>query len=102
MSDGANTGANSGANTGSLRPQYMFLRKARDRSLAVLLGGIVFFMPPVAGIFRIDGSVFGIPIVLLYVFLVWMLLIVCAVRLRPALQSLDEMERATAPARQED
>ena len=91
-----------GANTGGPRPLHLFQRKARDRSLALLLGGIVFLMPPVAGIFRIDGSVFGIPIVLLYVFFVWLLLVACAFRLRPALQSLDEMERAATPARADD
>lgn len=91
-----------GAQTGGTRPHHLFQRKARDRSLALLLGGIVFLMPPVAGIFRIDGSLFGIPIVLLYVFLIWLLLVACAFRLRPALQSLDEMERTAASARAED
>lgn len=50
-------------------------RKARDRSLALLLVGICAFLPPIAGVFRIDGTVFGVPFPLVYVFAVWTCLV---------------------------
>lgn len=50
-------------------------RKARDRSLALLLVGICAFLPPIAGVFRIDGTVFGVPFPLVYVFAVWAFLV---------------------------
>jgi hypothetical protein len=49
--------------------------KTRDRSLVLVLVGTMLLMPPLAGIALIDGRLFGMPIPLLYVFVVWGLLI---------------------------
>lgn len=65
-------------------------RKMRDRSIALVLVGIVALMPPVAGMALIDGSLAGIPIPVLYVFVVWTALILGAATLAPALQEQDE------------
>jgi len=50
-------------------------RKARDRSMALLLVGIVLLTPPVVGVSLIDGKIAGIPVPLFYIFIVWALLI---------------------------
>ncbi|MEM9139319.1 MAG: hypothetical protein AAGB15_05770 [Pseudomonadota bacterium] len=60
-------------------------RRTRDRSLVLLVIGLVLLMPPVAGIFHIDARVFGVPATLLYLFAVWALLIVIARSLAGAL-----------------
>lgn len=60
-------------------------RKARDAALLLPLVGFIALMPPVAGVFAIEGTLFGVPVVLLYVFLVWGVLIALAVRVARAL-----------------
>ena len=50
-------------------------RKARDRSLALLLAGIVLLMPPAVGISLIEATFLGIPVPLIYLFCVWVTLI---------------------------
>jgi len=64
-------------------------RKARDRSVALLLLGSVVLMPPIGAIFLIDTTVFGVPFPLAYVFVVWVLLIVGGASLVKALQDND-------------
>lgn len=64
-------------------------RKARDRSIALLLLGTVLLMPPIGTIFLIDTSVFGLPFPLIYIFIVWVLLIVGGAWLVRALQDGD-------------
>lgn len=65
-------------------------RKARDRSLALLLVGTIALMPPIAGIFLIDGTIFGVPFTLIYVFFVWALLVAGAAALSRTLRDSDE------------
>jgi hypothetical protein len=60
-------------------------RKARDAGLILPLLGAAALMPPVASAFAIEGRLFGVPVVLLYVFGVWALLILLAVRVARAL-----------------
>ncbi len=50
-------------------------RKARRRSLALLLLGVGVLLPPIAGISLVDAKIAGVPLPLLYVFVVWALLI---------------------------
>lgn len=50
-------------------------RRARDRSMAILLVGIAMVMPPFAQVVLVDASLFGLPIPLLYIFTVWAALI---------------------------
>lgn len=74
-------------------------RKIRDRSVALLVLGIVLLMPPMVRIAQIDTSVFGLPFALVYVFAVWALLVVGAAFLaRP----LRDSEKAIAPAHGDD
>ena len=70
-------------------------RKARDRSIALLLIGIVALMPPIAGIFLIDGKVFGVPFPLVYVFVIWGLLVAGAAALASILRAADATSRAS-------
>ncbi len=65
-------------------------RKALDRSLALLLVGTVALMPPIAGIFLINGTILGIPFTLLYVLAVWALLVIGAAALSRTLRDSDE------------
>ncbi len=70
-------------------------RKVRDRSIALLLVGIAFLMPPIVGISLIDDKVGGVPIPLLYVFVVWALLIAGAAALAHPLR---DSEKSTVAA----
>lgn len=54
-------------------------RKARDRSMVILLIGTALLMPPLAPAVLMEERVFGLPLPLLYIFVVWAGLIVCAV-----------------------
>ena len=62
-------------------------RKARDRSIAPLLVGVVLLMPPLIGVSLVDGAIAGLPIPLLYVFAVWAALIAGAAALARPLQN---------------
>lgn len=64
-------------------------RETRDRSMVLLVAGAVLLMPPVAGIFLLDAMIFGIPIVILYIFAVWLALIVGAAFLAKPLGRMD-------------
>ena len=65
-------------------------RKARDRSVALLLLGIVLLMPPIGAIFLIDTGLLGVPFPLVYIFVVWVLLIAGGAWLVPVLQDGDQ------------
>ncbi|MAN79296.1 MAG: hypothetical protein CMM77_05495 [Rhodospirillaceae bacterium] len=43
--------------------------------MAILLVGIVLVMPPFAQVVLVDANLFGVPIPLLYIFVVWAALI---------------------------
>ncbi len=62
-------------------------RKSRvlDRALVVLIFGLVLFMPPIALIFVVDFKLFGVPLALLYLFVVWATLILVTAWLAPRL-----------------
>ena len=70
-------------------------RKARDRSVALLLLGSVVLMPPIGTIFLIDTTLFGVPFPLAYIFVVWVLLIVGGASLVKALQANDGLPATT-------
>ena len=69
--------------------QHRRRRKTRDRSLVLLLCGILLLMPPLASAFHVDGRVLGLPATLVYLFVVWALLILAAARLAPRLDQGD-------------
>lgn len=64
-------------------------RKARDRAVILPLVGAILFLPPVAAIFRVDATVAGIPLLVLYIFAVWAALILAAAALAPRLRESD-------------
>lgn len=53
-------------------------RKVQDGALLLPIVGMVLLMPPAVQVFTIDGTIFGIPIPVAYVFGVWLALIVVA------------------------
>lgn len=66
-------------------------RKIQDRSIALVLVGMVLLMPPVVGVALVEGDIAGIPYPLLYIFVVWTLLIAGAAALsRPLRDSEDK------------
>ena len=69
-------------------------RKARDRSIALVVVGTALLMPPLVGMALVDGSVAGIPIPLVYVSVVWAALIAAAAALARPLQNSE----TTAPS----
>ena len=59
-------------------------RKARDRSIALVLAGTALLMPPLIGVSLVDGKIAGMPVPLVYVSVVWVALIaVAALLARP-------------------
>lgn len=64
-------------------------RETRDRSMVLLIVGASLLMPPVAGIFLLDGTVFGIPFLIFYIFAVWLALIIGAAILAKPLGRMD-------------
>lgn len=64
-------------------------RKARDRAVILPLVGAILFLPPVAAIFRVDATIGGIPLLVLYIFAVWAGLILAAALLAPRLRESD-------------
>ena len=55
--------------------------RARDAALVLPLAGLVLFAPPAINLFLADVAVFGAPLIAVYLFAVWGLLILCAQRL---------------------
>lgn len=71
-------------------------RKARDRAVILPLVGAILFLPPVAAVFRVDATVAGIPLLVLYIFAVWAGLILAAAALAPRLRESDAAVEDTA------
>ena len=62
-------------------------RKARDRSIALVVAGTALLMPPLAGVSLVDGTIAGMPIPLVYVSVVWAGLIAVAAAIARPLQN---------------
>ena len=69
-------------------------RKARDRSIALVVVGTALLMPPLIGVSLIDGEIAGTPIPVVYVSVVWAALIVAAAALARPLHNSE----ASAPS----
>ena len=61
-------------------------RKARDRSIALVVAGTALLMPPLVGVSLVDGAIAGMPIPLVYVSVVWVALIAVTAALARPLQ----------------
>jgi hypothetical protein len=66
-----------------------------ERLVALFLFGVLLFTPPFLGIFNRPDRIFGIPILYLYLFAAWTLLIVLVML---ALESSDADEEPTGTA----
>lgn len=62
-------------------------RKARDRSIALVVVGTALLMPPLAGVSLAGGTIAGMPTPLVYVSVVWAALIAAAAALARPLQN---------------
>ena len=69
--------------------QQLRRRRARDRSLALLLLGLALLLPPMAYLFQLQWTLLGAPATLIYLFVVWAGLIVGAAWLSRQLQDDD-------------
>ncbi len=65
-------------------------RKTRDKSVALLIVGFILMMPPIVRTSLFEGSIFGIPYTVFYMFTVWALLIVGAAIMAPRLRDSDK------------
>lgn len=72
-------------------------RRTRDRAIVLLLSGVVLLSPPVAGIFQLEARIAGVPLTLIYLFVVWGGLIFGASRLAPRLRDTDPESDPGAP-----
>lgn len=66
----------------------MSAQKARDAILAVTVSGALLLLPPILPFFDRNASVLGMPLIVVYVFGVWIALIVAAWALSRRLPAL--------------
>lgn len=69
-------------------------RKAPDAAIVLPLFGVFLLMPPVIGLFASPLRVWSVPLIVLYIFGVWVGLILCAVVLA---RHLDDAPAAPSP-----
>jgi hypothetical protein len=69
--------------------------------MVLLIVGAVLLMPPVASVFLLDGTVFGIPILIFYIFSVWLALIIGAAILAKPLGRMDYRSQSDASSDQD-
>ncbi len=62
--------------------------------MALLLVGIGVLLPPIAGISLVDAKIGGVPVPLLYIFIVWALLIAGAALLARPLRDSEQSARS--------
>ena len=71
-------------------------RNAQDRSIALVLAGIVLLLPPVGAAALLDVTVFGLPLPLVYVFTVWASLIAGGALVSRRLQGAEAAPNASS------
>jgi len=81
--------------------QQVRFRKAKDRSLVLVLVGCILLMPPVAAIFQLDATWNGVPATLMFVFTIWGVLIVGAAALSKSLNQEDDQAASGDPVDEE-
>jgi len=72
------------------------LERTSERAFVLPIAGFVLFVPPILTVFDGPQTVFGVPLVLLYLFGVWLLLIAAAQRLGRRLLTAIPRRRETA------
>lgn len=78
--------------------QVTEMTKVRDHAFLLPAIGLVFLIPPVAGIFQLDIRVAGVPFTALYLFSLWALLIIGAARLSHKLRTETHPENSDTRA----
>lgn len=73
-------------------------RKIRDRSVALLVLGVVLLMPPLVRIALIDTTIFDLPFALVYLFSVWGILVIGTGLLARPLRDSEKPVQPDAPA----
>jgi len=63
------------------------LQKTREVAFFLPVTGVLLLLSPLVSLFKSDGTVFGIPVTVVYVFGVWIALIIVAVLLARRLKS---------------
>jgi hypothetical protein len=63
------------------------VQRSRDAALALPWAGFALVAPPVINLFLADVTLFGAPLIAVYLFVVWAALIWCAFRLSGRLQA---------------
>jgi hypothetical protein len=71
--------------------------RLRDRALALPIAAFVALTPPILWAFSQGAFVFGVPLLYLYIFLVWLLAILAGARTARRLSRLDEEAGAAQP-----
>ena len=77
-------------------------QKLSDAALLLPILGLILLMPPFIEIFVGLGSAFGIPVIVLYIFGVWALLILGSFILSRYLTRLDRRRSSSTPPRPTD
>lgn len=67
--------------TQDLAARALSQRKRRDQAFLLPIAGLFFFVSPLIGLFANAGSLWGFPIILIYILIVWVTLILLAYRL---------------------
>ncbi len=68
-------------------------RKVTDAAIFLPLLGTFLLMPPLIRVFASNGEVAGIPVVIVYLFAIWLVLIIVAWRLAGPLRGYMQAER---------
>lgn len=74
----------------------MRAERLRDRALALPIAAFVALTPPILWAFGQGAAAFGVPLLYIYIFLVWLLAILAGARVARQLSRLDE-EAEPAP-----
>ena len=82
--------------------QSLRRRKTRDWALILPVVGLVLFMPPIASIFPVEGSLGGVPAPVVYIFSVWAGLIVGAFLLARRISRRGDPEDLETPEQPTD
>ncbi|MEK9842987.1 hypothetical protein [Thalassospira sp.] len=67
-------------------------RRLTERALALMLVALFLWIPPLVGMFSLDGMVFGLPILFVYFFAGWGILIIFCALLTRALRNAAQSE----------
>ncbi|WP_430473151.1 hypothetical protein ACQ0MK_14035 [Thalassospira lucentensis] len=67
-------------------------RKMTERAFVLVLAAFFVWMPPLVGVFSLDGTLFGLPILFIYFFAGWATLIALCAILTRALRKVGQSE----------